>query len=256
MVVYLFIYAFGFLVRFLRSYYKWMDYVAYFLLVIVPISALVSNNDGLEAFFGTAIFISLPLYFIFGFNAKTKFSTQYGVYYLKCKHCGYHKVSVRKTDYHKTVSIECERCGKITDYTLETSGGKAARPISVQEESSHGNNASDFDNNNSNKELKYLMNEYEYHKEEAEKEYREYERYKSYAEEALNQARIYEAEAERYESSGRQYDDHLDLSTAQDYRNKADSERYNADKYMSDAKYHYERHEEHVRHANSCKRSM
>lgn len=255
MAVYLLIYASGFLVRLLRSYYKWMDYVAYFLLVIIPISALISN-DGLEAFFGIAIFISLPLYFIFGFNAKTKFSTNYGVYYLKCRHCGYHKVSVCKTDYYKNASVECKRCGKISNYVLETSGAKEARLIPVEKESSHDNNASNYNNNNSNRDLKDLMYKYEYHKGEAENEYSEYERYKSCAEEALNQARIYEAEAEQHESSGRQYNDHLDLSIAQDYRNKADAERYNAEKYMSDAKYHYERHKEHARNANMYRNSM
>lgn len=133
MIPFIIIYVSVYLISKLRARYTWMDYVAYLILLISPFAMG-------DTYIVSTLLLTIPTYYILGFNKKEKFRFRNGVEFtIRCKHCRYNEVAIDKTDNINYVYIQCERCGKITKYYLE---GKSIKKIPIESDDTYANIAS------------------------------------------------------------------------------------------------------------------
>lgn len=103
------------ILRALRSIFVWIDFIAYAILIIVPIIMWISEGfwPALITFFGAAIAISL----LFGIGSKTEIHRFGHKYSLECSECGYGNLEILREEDNVVVT-KCKRCGQVCAHTL------------------------------------------------------------------------------------------------------------------------------------------
>jgi hypothetical protein len=101
--------------RILRRLFKWVDYLIWAIMVIVPIIAWISEGFivGVVTFFGVAIAASL----LGGFGNKTEIRRFGHKYSLNCEECGYDSLEIIGEEDNVVVT-KCKRCGNVCSHIL------------------------------------------------------------------------------------------------------------------------------------------
>lgn len=132
MILFLVFYAVGYVIRFLRKFWAWVDYIAYMALLAIPALIGYENDFAFDVLFSSILFFTIPLYYIFDFDRKVKYHHRDGsTSTIKCKHCRYNGVYVLDTDKVSYADYKCERCGKITKCIVK---GNSIKRIKIESE--------------------------------------------------------------------------------------------------------------------------
>lgn len=103
--------------RFLRSRYKWVDFIVYGIMFIEPIMVWISSGfwAALVTFFCLVFVMAL----LFGIGSNTELKRFGKVFSMECQECGYGKVDIIDDNW-EVITFRCKRCGLIHTADLRT----------------------------------------------------------------------------------------------------------------------------------------
>lgn len=227
------------LIRFLRSMFKFVDYLCYIYIIAVP--AVVWYNHNIWWALGIGFLNLLLTQIMTGIFNQTEIERYGKIFSCHCEKCGYGNVDIIGEEGNY-ITIECRRCQYRKKYRLIFNGRNSdmeeyTYPINRQNNNCHND---DGRHEAARKELyNEYMREYENYSRAADSEYSEYER-------ALSQADTEKRYAEDYENRAR-------LSNDESYLREANNCYDNAKYYMNQAQQYYQKYEYYKRIADDNK---